>query len=115
MRGASYYTVARNVRPAEAGDADNYNGPLWDLVRVDYPEQDATTQPLSRSRIYYLNSATGLIDKIVYEIRNERIEVNFSGWREEGGEAVPARTTWTHEGQSLMEFRVTNFSTNSLQ
>jgi ABC-type phosphate transport system substrate-binding protein len=33
LRGASYFTVARHVRPTEA--TDGYEGPLWDVVRVD--------------------------------------------------------------------------------
>ncbi len=106
-RGASYYTVARNVRPAEAGDSDNYDGPLWDLVRVDYPQEDTP------SRLYYINSTSGLIDKIVYEIGGEPIEANFSGWQEQGAETVPSRITWTREGQTLMEFRLTNFTHDS--
>ena len=33
LRGSSYYTVARNVRPA--GATDGYAGPLWNVVRID--------------------------------------------------------------------------------
>jgi hypothetical protein len=50
LRGASYYVVARNVRPDNA--ADNYEGPVWDVVRIDDPEQDEQKQPLSRWRLY---------------------------------------------------------------
>src|SRR5258708_68941 len=39
LRGASYYTVARNVRPASAGESDDYAGPVWDLVRGGEPER----------------------------------------------------------------------------
>ena len=115
LKGASYYTVARNVRPAEAGDSDNYNGPLWDLVRVDYHQQDTVPQPLTPSRLYYINSITGLIDKIACEIGGERIEANFSGWQEQAGETVPSRITWARDGQTLMEFQLTNFTHNSQQ
>jgi hypothetical protein len=110
LRGASYYTVARNVMPAEAGGADDYRGPVWDIIRVDEPETDALKQPLSKWRLYYLNSQTGLIDKVISEVNGERIETNFADWTDEGGEKFPTRITWTRLGQSIMELTLTNFA-----
>ena len=115
LRGASYRTIARNVMPVEAGGADNYSGPVWDIIRVDDPEQDSQKRPLSTWRLYYINSETGLIDKIVSEPGGERIETNFSNWIEQAGEKLPTRITWTRSGQRIMEFRLTNFSHNSMQ
>jgi hypothetical protein len=43
LRGASYSVVARNVRPDDA--PDDYSGALWDVVRVDDPEQDEQKKP----------------------------------------------------------------------
>src|SRR5688500_16581214 len=34
LRGASYAAVARGARPEGAAGADDYSGPLWDVVRV---------------------------------------------------------------------------------
>lgn len=115
LRGASYRTIARNVMPAEAGGADNYIGPVWDIIRVDDPEQDPQKRPLSAWRLYYVNSETGLIDKVVSEPNGERIETNFSSWIEQAGEKLPTRITWNRSGQRIMEFRLTNFAHNSLQ
>lgn len=115
LRGASYRTIARNVMPAEAGGADNYAGPVWDVIRIDDPEDDPQKRPLSTWRLYYVNSETGLIDKIVSEPNGERIETNFSAWIEQAGEKLPTRIAWTRSGQTIMEFRLTNFSHNSLQ
>ncbi len=112
LRGASYRTVARNVMPAEAGGADNYSGPVWDIIRIDDPEEDPQKRPLSTWRLYYVNSQTGLIDKVVSEPRGERIETNFSSWIEQAGEKLPTRITWTRSGQKIMEFRLTNFAHN---
>lgn len=70
LRGASYYTVARNVRPAEANDG--YSGPLWNIVRVDDPSREQAQGPQSRWRLYYLNSTTGLIDRIVCELDGQQ-------------------------------------------
>lgn len=110
LRGASYYTVAHNVRPTEAGDSDGYNGPLWDIVRMEDPESDEQKRPMSRWRLYYLNTATGLIDKVVSELDGEQIEANFSAWTEHGGEKFPSRITWTRQGQEIMAFTLTDAS-----
>jgi len=108
LRGASYYVVARNVRPDEA--TENYPGPLWDVVRVDDPEPDEQKRSLSRWRLYYLNSVTGLIDKVVCDSQGQRIEANLSDWTERSGEKFPSTITWTSQGETLMTFTLTNVS-----
>lgn len=112
LRGASYQTVARNVRPAEASGSDSYNGPIWDIVRVGEPEQDAQRRPRSIWRLYYINGTTGLIDKTVSDIDGQRIETNFVTWMTQAGETVPSRITWKYSGQILMEFRLLTFAHN---
>src|SRR5258708_32782258 len=61
LRGASYYTVARNVMPTSAGGSDDYNGPLWDVIRLGEP-QTSKSAPLRQWRIFHINSPTRLID-----------------------------------------------------
>lgn len=108
LRGASYYTVARNVRPD--GAPDNYSGPIWDVVRVDESAQDDRTQPLSSWRLFYLNIATGLIDKIAYDSQGDRIEVKFADWTNQHGEKFPSTITWTNQEQTLLTFNLTTVS-----
>jgi hypothetical protein len=108
LRGASYQTIARNVRPEEAGD--NYAGPIWNVVRVNDPQRDGQNRALSPWRLYYINTRTGLIDKIISEVNSERIEAALSGWTEVNGEKVPGEIIWTRGGQTIMQFRLTNFS-----
>jgi len=108
LRGASYYVVARNVRPDDA--PDNYSGPLWNVVRLDDPEPDEQKRPLSRWRLYYLNTTTGLIDKIVCDSNGERIEATFSDWTERAGEKVPSTIIWSSNGKTVMTFTLTNAS-----
>lgn len=62
LRGASYFTVARSVRPLDA--PDGYGGPLWTIVRVDEPQAESL-QLKSLWRLYYIDSNTGLVDRIV--------------------------------------------------
>ena len=108
LRGASYQIVIRNLRPDDA--PDNYDGPLWDVVRIDDPESDEQKRPLSRWRLYHLNRTTGLIDKIVSDTEGQRIEANLSDWKERDGESFPSTITWTSNGQPLMTLNVTNVS-----
>jgi hypothetical protein len=110
LRGVSYYTVARNVRPDYA--PDNYDGPLWTVVRVEEPPADEPNKQLvSRWRLFYLNSSTGLIDKVVSEEQGQPLEASFSDWTEQSGEKFPAVVTWTSQGKPVMTFNLTNLST----
>ncbi len=108
FRGAGYYTVARSVRPADA--QDGYDGPLWTVVRVDDPERDEARKPTSGWRLYYVNSVTGLIDRIESEVEGQRIVAEISSWTEQNGEKVPAQIAWTRDGQPLMQYSLTTFS-----
>lgn len=107
LRGASYYTIAHNVRPD--GATDNSSGRLWNIVRVDDPERDPGKRPLSPWRLYYLNTSSGLIDRIVSDIQGQQIVAELT-WTETNGEKVPAQITWTRQGQRIMQYNLTNFS-----
>lgn len=114
LRGASYYTVARNVRPPEAGDSADYSGPVWDIVRVDESVR-AEQKESPNYRLFYLNTVTGLIDKIVCEGSGERIEASLFDWKEVNGETFPLGIAWKAEGKTVMEFRLTNFARQTQQ
>lgn len=103
--------MIRNLRPDDAGD--DYAGPVWDVVRVDDPEPDEHKRPLSSWRLYYLNHATGLIDKVVSEVHGERIEAQLSEWTNRNGEKFPGTITWSSSGEVLMSFNLINVSSVS--
>ena len=109
LRGASYFTVTRNLRPNDAGE--NYNGPLWRLVRITEPQNNEDTTPKSRWRLYYINEATELIDRVVTELDGQTIAATIQ-WSESNGEQFTSGIQWTSSGQKLMEFAVTAFSQN---
>lgn len=109
-RGASYYTVARMVRPPEAGNSRDYKGPVWDVVRIGEPASITQNKPQSLRRLYYINSATGLIDKIFSREQGETITAEVSGWVNQGGEQVPTRLAWFRNKQMVMELTVNNVS-----
>jgi hypothetical protein len=101
LRGASYYTVAHDVRPEEAGDSEGYSGPVWDVMRVEEPAilKDKSLSPV---RLYYLNPATGLIDKVVSREDGLTVEAQVSSWVNEGGEMIPTQITWSENKQVTM-------------
>jgi hypothetical protein len=109
LRGASYYTVAHNVR-ADAGGSDNYDGPLWDVVRVDEPQTGPAPRRLSNSRLYYINVQTGLIDKVVSALKGDMIEANIVQWSEQTGEKLPSHIIWKRGNETVQEFRLTSVS-----
>ena len=109
LRGATYYTTAHNVR-ADVGGSENYDGPLWDVVRVDEPKNDSARRLLSNSRLYYINVQTGLIDKIVSELKGETIEANIVQWSEQDGEKLPSHIIWKRGNETVQDFRLTSIS-----
>lgn len=105
LRGASYYVVARNVAPEEA-DPETYAGPVWDVVRVGEPDAAPQVKSNSPWHLYYINSSTGLIEKIISQDSGDTTVAELSGWVSQGGEKIPSRITWKHAGQQVMEFNV---------
>lgn len=108
LRGATYDIVARNVRPVDAGD--NYSGSLWNVVRVGEPEADDSKRPQSRWRLYYINTKTGLIDRIESEDNQGEKTTAQISWSKVNAEQVPSEIVWTRQGQTLMSYRLSNFS-----
>ena len=108
LRGASYFTVARNIRPTDA--KDGYTGALWDIVRVVEPQEKENGRLSSPWRIYYLNVETSLPDRIEYELNGQPITVDFLAWTKEGEEKTPAHVRWSSNGKALLELRVINVS-----
>jgi len=107
-RGASYYLVAHYAKPEEARGSEDYDGPVWDLVRIGEPEVANANKPLSPSRLYYINSSTGLIDRVVSQESADTVVAEVSGWINQGGEMAPSRITWRRNNQVAMELTVNN-------
>lgn len=115
LRGAAYFTIARSVRPAEAGGSDAYTGPVWDLVRIAEPTENSQNRPQSQWRLFYINTSTGLIDRIVSQEQGTTITAEFSNWVNQGGELIPARVIWKAGNQVVMDLTISNVSHNSKQ
>jgi len=113
LRGANYYTVARQVRPSEAGSSISYQGPVWDLVRLAEPMNNDQDKPDSPWRLFYLNTTSGLIDKIVSGEDGETVVAELFNWKKVGNELVPMQIKWARKGNPIMELNVNsvNFGT----
>ena len=103
LRGASYYTIARSVRPTSAGASEDYTGPVWDIVRVSEPESVTQNRPQSPWRLYCINSETGLIERVHSQEEAGEIVAEVSGWTNRGGEISPSRIRWVRNQQVVME------------
>ncbi len=108
LRGASYQVVARNVR-ADLGGADDYDGPLWTVVRVGFSVADIETRPETPFRFYYINARTGLLDKVISEVRGEEVVATLDGWTTEGGETFPSVIRWSIADRQIMELKIITF------
>lgn len=108
LRGASYQTVMRNLRPTDA--PDDYSGPLWTMVRVNDPQTNESAAPKSPWRLYFINSISGLIDRVESDLDGQRVEASILQWTDQNGEKMPAQIRWTMNGQMLMEFELQSSS-----
>lgn len=116
LRGASYFLAARQAIPPGAVPGDDYDGPVWDVVRVAEPSfSPRPNQPVSLGRLYHINCVTGLIDKVVSQEQGEIIEAYLTNWADAGGELTPTRVKWMRDGQILMELIVTSASNGPKQ
>jgi hypothetical protein len=79
------------------------------VVRISEPQENDEIAPESRWRLYYINEATELIDRVVSEVDGQQIEAGIQ-WTENNGEQIPSNIKWTRFGEGLMEFEITAFS-----
>jgi hypothetical protein len=110
LRSASYYTVAERVMPQEAAGSESYSGPLWDIVRVGEPNASSGVAAESPYRLYYINSSTGLIEKILSNERGRTVTAEILEWTQINGERLPARIAWKVDNQAVMELNLSNVS-----
>lgn len=104
---ASYYTLARRVMPEEAHGSDDYTGPVWDVVRVGEPPDPAQSKVQGPWRLYYINSTTGLLERVVSQDQETSVTAEVSGWVDQGGEQVPTHITWSRDGLVIMDMQLT--------
>jgi hypothetical protein len=110
LRGAVYHVVSRSVRLAKDDGADEYAGPLYDVVRVSEPPREGASDAVARWRLYYLNTRTGLVERVVSESGGGKVVAELSGWVEHAGEWSPSRIAWMLGGEPWMELTIQSVS-----
>jgi hypothetical protein len=103
LRGATYFTVALGAKPPGPPPTEDYDGPLWDVIRVAETDNPGVSKPQSPWRLYHLNSRTGLLEKVISQEDGELTEAVFSDWVDRDGDLIPSHITWTKGSQTIME------------
>jgi hypothetical protein len=103
------------VQPDDVKDPDSYAGPAWDLVRVREPEGAEQNRSQSSWRLYYLNSETGLLDKVISQEQGVTVAAEVTGWVTQSGEKVPTRIAWSRNQLPVMQLVINGVSYGSLQ
>lgn len=104
-RGAATRLLGSRVRPEEA--AEGYDGPSYDVYEV---REEVALGPsaVARTKRYFLNSDTQLLEVVRYEIQTERglvpVEVRVGGWQTVQGQRVPNRVTRLEGGRGVLSF-----------
>ena len=94
---------------ADDGSNQNYDGPFHDILRVDDAFETAEGTK-TRPTLFYLNSRTGLLEKIVYERGEGKIEVEFGEWLTITSQKTPGRITWKENGSVTNQLVITQLA-----
>jgi hypothetical protein len=105
-RGDATFHLGDMFRSDDGSDP-NYSGPFHDLLRVDDVFRTAQGSQ-SRPTLFYLNSRTGLPERIVYDRQGDaaKILVEFSAWLTIAGQKTPGRIVWKENGNVTKQLTV---------
>jgi hypothetical protein len=92
------------------GRAPGYAGPFYDVLKVD--ENFTSSTGISRRpTIYYLNSETGLPERVVYDHPSKektRVIIEFTNWLTVGDQKLPGKATRRENGMTTEEIIITH-------
>jgi hypothetical protein len=115
LSGAGYQTIAQNVAPEGASLQEDYSGPSWNIIRVDEPTGEGFAKSKSNWRLYYVNTVSGLIDKVISNEAGSVVTADILAWSEQSGERFPVHIKWTANGSVVMELILNNVAFNTQQ
>jgi len=81
----------------------NRAGPRYDIYELMAPVVSRPDQPV-RSRLYYFDSQSGLLQSTRYYDRTNKIETRFSNWKTLEGSAYPGRIDHYENGRLVFSF-----------
>lgn len=109
MRGAATRQVGQRVR-LDDGSTPNYSGPYCAVYQVT--EEARGGSPHSpRSKFYYFNADTMLLERVMYQSAGEgdarrQVEVRLSDWRTSEGQATPRRVVRVVDGTPVLTLTI---------
>lgn len=99
--------VGARFRPA--GAAKSYAGPFYDVFQRKAAVAALPGQPV-RTKFYYFDSETKLLAKTCYEIQRSgslvSVEVQYSGWRNDGGQPAPTQIVRLENGAQTLAISI---------
>lgn len=91
----------------------NYNGPRYDIYEVTAPVR-SRPDGLVRTKLYYFDSQTGLLQSTRYLDRTigtgVRVETRFANWRTSDGSSYPDRIDRFEDGKLVFSFVATTIA-----
>lgn len=104
--------IGRRIRKDD-GSAADYDGPFYDVYQVADPVKLRPTVQL-RSKFYYFNSDTLLLERVRYEITNQsggtNVEVLLGDWINVNDQRVPHRIERFENGSSSFVFTINSLN-----
>lgn len=89
------------------GSTPDYNGPYYEVYQLTDTVKIGST-PQLRSKFYYFNSETLLLERVLYQQSNQdpalRVEVLLSDWRTVNDQRLPHRVERIEDGVSTFVF-----------
>lgn len=89
------------------GSTPNYTGPYYDVYQLTDAVKIGATQQV-RSKFYYFNSETLLLERVLYQQTNQektiKVEVRLSDWRSVNDQRLPHRIERIEDGVSSFVF-----------
>ncbi len=104
MQGAPRRFLGEGFR-IDDGRTAGYSGPFYDVYEVN--EAIRTAQQTVRQKFYAFNAATGLLDRVRYDLPSSGtripVEVRVT-WRGQDGQQVPSQIIRSQGGQPTLTF-----------
>lgn len=113
MQGEATRFLGSRFRADDGLDA-NYRGPYYDIYQVT-DDVKAASDLLVRSKRYYFNSDTLLLERVRYQITRDgatvEVETLLGGWQKEQGQQIARRIERRENGRTVALITLGSVST----
>lgn len=107
MHGNAMRFLGSRFRTDDGSNPD-YNGPYFDIYKI--ADRIDTSGEERAAKLYYFNSDTLLLERVIYVINRNGSEINIetklSHWRDEDGQKVARRLERLENGKSVFVLNI---------